>query len=147
LHLNFNSPYHQDGAEPDEAITDAGLRVLANCPDLANLRILSVSGTRITAAGVEAVLNGPYWRLTGLNLSHCQLRPSVIEVLASSSRLARLELLNLGMNDEIDTDDLEILAESEYLSSQTELDIRGVYGENSAIRTALRQRLGCRLSE
>lgn len=147
LHLNFNSPYHQEGAEPDESITDAGLRVLAECPDLANLRILSVSGTRITAAGVDAVLNSPHWRLAGLTLSQCQLRPSVVEVLAASARLSQLEILDLSLNDEIDTDDLEPLAESEYLSPQTELNIRGIYGENPTIRSALRQRLGCRLSE
>jgi len=147
LHLNFNSPYHQEGAEPDESITDAGLRLLADCPDLANLRILSVSGTRITAAGVDAVLNSPHWRLAGLTLSQCQLRPSVVEVLASSARLSRLEILDLSLNDEIDTDDLEPLAESEYLSPQMELNIRGISGENPIIRSTLRQRLGCRLSE
>jgi uncharacterized protein (TIGR02996 family) len=145
LHLNFNSVYHQDGAEPDESVTDAGLRALAECPDLANLRILSVSGTRITAAGVEAVLNGPHWRLTGLNLAQCQLRPNVVEVLASSPRLARLETLDLSLNDEIDVDDLAPLAESEYLSPQTELNIRGIHGQGK-VRTALQQRLGCRLS-
>jgi hypothetical protein len=146
LHLNFNSVYHQDGAEPDESVTDAGLRALADCRDLANLRILSVSGTRITSAGVDVVVNGPHWRLTGLQLAQCQLRPSVIEVLASSSRLARLEMLDLSLNDEIDIDDLEPLAESEYLSPQTVLNIRGINGIGP-VRTALRQRLGSRLSE
>jgi uncharacterized protein (TIGR02996 family) len=146
LHLNFNSVYHQDGAEPDESVTDAGLRALAECPDLANLRTLSVSGTRITAAGVEAVLNGAHWRLTGLNLSQCQLRPNVVEVFASSPRLSRLELLDLSLNDEIDTDGLAPLADSEYLSPQTELNIRGIHGRGK-VWTALRQRLGCRLTE
>ncbi len=146
LHLNFNSVYHQDGAEPDESITDAGLRSLAESTDLARLRILSVSGTRITSAGVEAVLNGPHWSLTGLNVAQCQLRPNVVELLAQSPRLARLELLDLSLNDEIAIDDLAPLAESEYLSPQTELNIRGISG-NSAVRAALRQRLGPRLSE
>jgi uncharacterized protein (TIGR02996 family) len=145
LHLNFNSVYHQDGAEPDESVTDAGLRALADCPGLAKLRILSVSGTRITSAGVEAVLNGPHWRLTGLNLAQCQLRPGVVGVLASSPRLARLEVLDLSLNDEIGIDDLAPLAESEYLSPQTELNIRGIHGRGK-VRAALRERLGCRLS-
>ncbi|MBN9119669.1 MAG: TIGR02996 domain-containing protein [Planctomycetes bacterium] len=122
LHLNFNSVYHQDGAEPHESITDAGLRALAECPDLANLRVLSLSGTRVTAAGVDAVLNAPHWRLSGLRLSHCQLRPSVLDVLASSPRLSRLEVLDLSRIDEIDTDDLEPLAESEYLSPRRRRD-------------------------
>jgi uncharacterized protein (TIGR02996 family) len=143
LHLNFNSPYHQDGAAAGEAITDAGLRALADCPDLANLRVLSVSGTRITAAGVEAVLNSPHWRLSGLRLSHCQLRRNVIDVLASSARLSRLEVLDLSHNDELDH--LELLADSEYLSPLTELEVRGTL-TGGATRTALRERLGRRLS-
>jgi hypothetical protein len=74
------------------------------------------------------------------------LRPNVIEVLASSSRLARLESLDLSSNDEIDINDLEPLAESEYMSPQTELNIHGISGDGK-IRTALRERLGCRLSD
>jgi hypothetical protein len=71
LHLNFNSPYHQPDAAATDAITDAGLRALADCPDLANLRVLSVSGLRVTAAGADAVLNAPHWRLSELRLSRC----------------------------------------------------------------------------
>ena len=147
MHLNFNSVYHQEGAEQHESITDAGLRALADCPDLANLRVLSVSGTRITAAGVDAVLNSPHWRLTGLMLAQCQLRPDVVGVLASSPRLARLEVLDLSGNDEIDLDDLGPLAESEYLSPQTELDIRGIGGRRPSALYPFRLRLGRRLSE
>ena len=147
LHLNFNSVYHQDGAEHYESLTDNGLRALAECADLANLRVLSVSGTRITDAGVDAILNAPHWRLSGLRLSQCQLRRSVLDVLASSPRLARLQVLDLSRNDEIDVDDLSPLAESEYLSPQTELDISGMYNAHSAVRTALIERLGRRLSE
>jgi uncharacterized protein (TIGR02996 family) len=146
LHLNFNSPHHLEGAERHEAVTDAGLRALADCPNLANLRVLSVSGTRITNAGVEAVLNSPHWRLTGLSLAHCQLRPSVIEVLVDSPRLSRLEILDLSGNEDVDMSDLEPLAESEYLSPLTELNVRGLYTENPAIAIALRERLGRRLS-
>jgi Leucine-rich repeat (LRR) protein len=145
LHLNFNSVYHQDGAAPGESLTDAGLRALAESPSLANLRVLSLSGLRITAAGVDAVLNGPHWKLSGLQLMHCQLKPVVIDVLTASPRLSRLEVLTLGGNDDIDLDDLAPLAESEYLSPLTELDIRGIYGTNRAVTTALAARLGRRL--
>jgi hypothetical protein len=55
-------------------------------------------------------------------------------------------VLDLSENDDIDIDDLEPLAESEYLSPQTELNIRGIHGTGK-VRAALRQRLGCRLSE
>jgi uncharacterized protein (TIGR02996 family) len=147
LHLNFNSPYHQQDAAATDAITDTGLRVLADCPDLTNLRVLSLSGIRLTATSLDAVLNSPHWKLSGLRLSQCQLRPNVVEILASSPRLSRLEVLDLSGNDEIDTDDLEPLTESEYLSPQTELDIRGLDAGDAAIRTALRERLGRRLSE
>ena len=147
LHLNFNSPYHQEAAEHREAITDAGLRALADCRDFANLRVLSASGTCITAAGVDAVLNSPHWRLTGLMLAQCQLRADVVNVLASSPRLARLEVLDLSGNDEIDLDDLGPLAESEYLSPQTELDIRGIGGRRPSALYPFRLRLGHRLSE
>ncbi|MBY0457610.1 MAG: hypothetical protein K2V38_09755, partial [Gemmataceae bacterium] len=146
LHLSGNSVYQLEGAERHESITDAGLRALAECPHLANLRVLSLSGTRITAAGVEAVLDSPHWKLTGLRLGQCQLRRDVLDVLARSPRLARLEVLDLSGNDEIGVDDLEPLAESEYLSPQTELDIRGMYAANSPVRAALEARLGRRLS-
>ena len=147
LHLNFNSVYHQEGAGPRDSLTDAGMIALANCPALANLRVLSVSGTRVTAAGMDAVLNGPHWRLAGLRLAHCQLRGDVVNILANSPRLSRLQVLDLSMNDDITADDLAPLAESEYLSPQTELDIRGLYAGTAAVRAALRDRLGHRLSE
>jgi hypothetical protein len=146
LNLNMNSVYQLNGTVPDESITEAGLRVLANCPDLANLRTFSVSNIHFTAAGIDSVLNGANWRLTGLQITHCQLRPNVIEAIASSPRLARLEVLDLSLSDGIGIDDLEPLAESEYLSPQTRLTIRGING-GGKVRAALRERLGCRLSE
>lgn len=145
LHLSFNSPYHQPDASATDTITEAGLRALADCPDLANLRVLVLSGMQIKAAGVEAILNSPHWRLSELHLSRCQLGPNVMTVLASAPQLSRLTLLDVSHNDEIDTDALEPLAESEYLSPQTTLDIRGLYAGDASIRTALRERLGRRL--
>jgi uncharacterized protein (TIGR02996 family) len=144
LRLNYNSTYHQYSA--NEAITDAGLSILADSPDLANLRVLALSGTQITAAGVEAVLNSPHWRLTTLFLSQCQLRRNVIDVFVSSARTARLEVLDLSSNDDITGDDLKPLAESEYLSPLTVLHIRGIQG-GEKVRTELRQRLGRRLRD
>ncbi len=146
LHLNGNSVYHLADAAQHESITDAGLKALAECPDLANLRVLSVSGTRITADGVSAILNSPHWRLSGLRLAQCQLRQNSLDALASSPRLAWLQVLDLSGNDEIRVDHLSPLADSEYLSRQTELDIRGLYDGNSAVRSALEARLGRRLS-
>ena len=112
-------------------------------------RILSADDAPLVKklTGVDAVLNSPHWRLTGLMLAQCQLRPDVARVLASSPRLARLEVLDLSENDELDVDDLAPLAESEYLSSQTELDIRGIGGRRPSSLYPFRMRLGRRLSE
>ncbi len=63
LRLNHNSPM-LEGAEPNERITDAGVRALAESPHLANLRELGLNGTSITATGVDAILKSPHWRLT-----------------------------------------------------------------------------------
>jgi uncharacterized protein (TIGR02996 family) len=146
LHLNYNSVYHQNSATAGESITDAGLGILADSPEFANLRVLSLSGTRITAAGVEAVLNSPHFRLTALHLANCQLRSNVIDVFASSERTARLRVLDLSGNDEISGGSLKPLAESEYLSPQTELNIRGIEG-GGKVRTKLQLRLGRRLRQ
>lgn len=145
LHLNGNSVYEQAAATV--SITDAGLRALADCPALANLRVLSLRGTRITATGIEALLNSPHFRLTALALGGCQLRGDAVEVLANSPRTARLEVLDLSANDELGTAQLRPLAESEYLSPLTELDIRATGGAGAKVRAALRARLGRRLSE
>ena len=59
----------------------------------------------------------------------------------------RLEVLDLSGNDEIDMDDLGPLAESEYLSPQTELDVSRIGGVNRVVVRMLRERLGRRLSE
>jgi uncharacterized protein (TIGR02996 family) len=145
LHLNYNSPYHLEGAEHTEAVTDAGLRALADSPHLRNLRVLSISGTRITASGIEAVLNSPHFRLTGLSVANCQLRRDSIEVIAASPRTARLEVLDLSGNDEFGSGELRALAESEYLSPMTELDVRGTSAGDTSAYDALRERVGCRL--
>jgi uncharacterized protein (TIGR02996 family) len=145
LHLNYNSPYHLEGAEHTEAVTDAGLRALADSPHLRSLRVLSLSGTRITASGIEAVLNSPYFRLTGLSVANCQLRSAAMDVIAGSPRTARLEVLDLSGNDEFGSGELRALAESEYLSPMTELDVRGTSAGDTTVYDALRERVGCRL--
>ncbi|QJW98926.1 hypothetical protein [Frigoriglobus tundricola] len=55
-------------------------------------------------------------------------------------------MLDLSGNDEVGETALETLAESEYLSPQTELNIRGT-GAGPKVCAALRARLGRRLSE
>jgi uncharacterized protein (TIGR02996 family) len=146
LHLSFNHALHQEDAAEHETITDVGAVALAGAPSLANLRLLGLSGTQLAAAGVDAVLNGPHWRLSGLRLARCDLTPEAVRVLAASPRLARLELLDLVHNPRLGRDALMPLAESEYLCPLTELDVRGVSLDDD-VRQVLRQRLGRRLSE
>jgi hypothetical protein len=144
LRLDYNHPDWQEDEDFHEAVTDAGVRMLAEAPSLANLRVLSLSGTGVTAAGVEAVLNGPYWRLSGLGLAACDLTPAAVRVLADSPRLARLTWINLGHNPRLHGDALGPLAESGHLGRLTELDVRGL-SLDPATRAALRERLGLRL--
>ncbi|MCI0703042.1 MAG: hypothetical protein L0241_18340, partial [Planctomycetia bacterium] len=146
LHLDYNSPHYQQGAESHESITSAGLRALAECPDFANLRVLSVSGLHITAAGADTILSSLHWRLSGLRLENCQLDDDALRVLANSTALSRLEVLTLSNNNEVSSNGLMPLAESGNLSPCTELDVSGIYLSDKT-RGELRARLGRRLSE
>ncbi len=146
LHLAGNNHHNQQGADYEDRLTDAGLRALAECSGLANLRVLTVSATAATAAGIEALLNGPHWRLTGLGLAECDVLPDSVFALANSPALARLDWLDLGGHRRLGGDALMPLAESPYLSPLCELDIRGCYADE-ATRAAFRERLGRRLSE
>lgn len=147
LHLNGNNNYEQEGAEFEDRVTDAGVRALAESPHLANLRLLSVSGTDVTGAGLFAILRGSYWRLEGLGLAECPIDAHDIEVLAESPALARLGWLDLSNDSHrLSGDALMPLAESEYLSPRCELDVRGCYADENTL-SALRERLGRRLSE
>jgi hypothetical protein len=145
LRLWFNHPGWQEHEEVRETITDVGARALAEAPSLANLRVLALSGTGMTAAGVEAVLNGPHWRLSGLGLAACDLTPDAVQTLADSPRLARLTWLDLSHNPHLNGGGaLRPLAESEHLCRLTELDVRGL-AFDPPTRAALRDRLGPRL--
>jgi uncharacterized protein (TIGR02996 family) len=146
LHLSNNNPA-LEGAEPHEQLTDVGLRTLAESPSLANLRLLMLSGTDITESGVEMLLTREHWRLNGLGLGSGNFSSSVVEILARSPRLARLEWLDLSQNfRSLRGSALLPLAESEYLSPLLELDIRGC-SPDARVRDVFRQRLGHRLSE
>jgi uncharacterized protein (TIGR02996 family) len=145
LHLSGNNRSLVD-ADPHEILTDVGARALSESASLANLRFLGMTGTDVTAAGIEALLDSPHWCLTRLGLGGCYARPEVARVLARSPRLARLSWLDLSNNVGLREDALIPLAKSEYLSPRCELDIRGCY-PNPETRDALRQRLGRRLSE
>ncbi len=145
LHLAFNNPHDQEGAGFNDRITDAGLIALAGSRHLTGLRILSVSNTDVTEAGIEAIVNSPYMRLTSLGLRACRLSQQLVPVLAKAPAVARLEWLDLSYNTSLAANTLMPLAESEFLSPRCELDIRGC-GVDDETRAALRERLGRRLS-
>src|SRR5205085_10469007 len=117
--------------------TEAGARALADSPSLANLRLLDLGGVAMTVAGLDAMLNGPHWRLAGLGLVYCDLPADAVRVLAESPRLARLTWLDLSQNPRLRGGALMPLAESPYLCPLTELGVRGL-GLDPEVRTALR---------
>ncbi|MFO0847425.1 MAG: TIGR02996 domain-containing protein [Gemmataceae bacterium] len=143
LHLAHNN---FDLVDSEQQITDHGVFALTAAPSLSNLRILTLSYTGVTDRCVEAVLNAPHWRLSGLGLGGCDLSRVAVEAIAKSPRLGRLQWLDLSGNPRLSGDALRPLAESPYLSRLCELDIGGVYADD-AVRQALRDRLGPRLSE
>ncbi len=143
LHLAHNNVRLDRGE--GEQITDAGAAELANEPSLANLRLLSLSNTGITHRGVNAVLNGLYWRLFGLGLAGNDLSPEVVRILAGSPRLARFVWLDLADNPRLRGRALLPLAESPYLSRLCELDCGGIDLADD-VRAAFRERLGPRFS-
>ena len=142
LHLAYNNVW-----EPDRhVITDRGVSTLAAAPALARLRLLTLTYTAITDVGLDAALNGPHWRLSGLGVGRCDLGPSAVSLLSGSPRLARLNYLDLSGNVRLAGSVLRPLADSPYLSRLCELHISGTRA-NAATRQALRERLGPRLIE
>jgi hypothetical protein len=143
LDLRTNGP--QLAGHTGERITDAGVERLAAAPSLARLRRLNLHATAISARGVDALLNGPHWKLSGLDVGGCDLSPDVVPVLAKSPRLARLTDLSLGFNPRLKGKALLPLAESPYLSSLCRLAVNGP-SLGGAVNDLLRQRLGRRLN-
>lgn len=145
LHLGDNNAF-QDGATVHEVITDAGVKALAESPSLANLRQIGLQRTDVGNAGVDWLINGPHWRLSGIGLAACSVGEPAVRIMANSPRLARLEWLDLSDNAYLGGRVLQALAESPYLSPLMELDVRRI-PIDPVVRDALRQRLGRRLSE
>jgi uncharacterized protein (TIGR02996 family) len=82
---------------PDNAIGDAGLAALANCPMLANVRVLNLEGNAgIGAAGATALAESPYLtQLEELIFEGSAIGPDGAKALAKSANLARLRKLVL----------------------------------------------------
>jgi hypothetical protein len=144
LNLGYHHPRWFNSDDYTEGVTDRGAVALATSPGLARLRVLTLTGVSLTAAGVDALVNGPFWRLSGLGLGQCDLTPAAVRVLAASPRLARLSFLDLSGNRDLRGDALRPLAESPHLSPLLELDVHGC-GAADGVLEELRRRLGRRL--
>lgn len=127
-----------------ERVTDAGMEVLANAPNLARLRQLNLHATPITARGVDAIINGPHWKLADLDIGGSDIGPDAVRVLAASPNLARLTRLSMAFVNGLKEDALLPLAESPYLSPLCELDVR-YYQLSKQAAAAFQARLGSRL--
>ncbi|MDY3562846.1 TIGR02996 domain-containing protein [Gemmata sp. JC673] len=141
LDLRVNSP---DLEGCTIAIGDRGVMALAAAPNLARLRSLNLYRTRVTARGVEALLNSPHLRLAGLELGGYDLGSDLPAVLARAPALARLTALSLSFTPSLGGDALLPLAESPHLSPLCRLDVRYCH-VSDRVAAALAARLGRRL--
>jgi Leucine-rich repeat (LRR) protein len=79
---------------------DTLLRLIANTPELAHLRALSLSSQHITVAGVAEITQNPHLRsLERLLLSHHHIDDQGLALIAQCPHLANLKVLTLLDND------------------------------------------------
>jgi hypothetical protein len=69
---------HGGGWSGTGRLNQNGLKLLADEPTFANLRVLTVSFTGVSDAGVDFALNAPHWRLSGLGVAGCDLSPDAV---------------------------------------------------------------------
>jgi uncharacterized protein (TIGR02996 family) len=132
-------------AQHGAGISDAGVLRLAAAPALARLRSLNLYHARLSARGVDALLNGGPWRLAELKLGQCGLTPEAVTVLATSPALASLQTLKVNFNPALQGDALLPLVESPYLSPFCDLTADRVGGRTrEALDTRLRFRMRSR---
>ncbi len=75
------------------------MRAVANCPHLARVRVLDVSGLHLRDHAVEALLASPHLtRLTGLNFGGNAIEGPAVRALVESPLMPRLTWLNLSNN-------------------------------------------------
>lgn len=135
----------------DTFLEDAGLELLAGCAAMQNVRSLSANFSRISAKGVQALVNSDHLphleqlmldtnpnigvsganvianskgcaRLMYLSLSQCQLGDDGAKALASSPYLRDLQLLDLSSN-KIGDEGVEALSKSDVLSGVHTLNL------------------------
>jgi len=79
----------------DKRITDKAARLLAACPQLAGVARLGVSNNRLTAAGLEALLEAE-WPLMTLSVSRNKLGDDGARAIAAATHLSGLTELSAG---------------------------------------------------
>jgi uncharacterized protein (TIGR02996 family) len=142
-HLDIRTNGPKLGNNAKERITDKGLAALAKAKCLANLRHLNMHSLPITAAGVDAIINSPNWKLAELDVGGTEIGAAGIKVLARSPNISRLTRLNLSFITGLNANDLLPLAESPYLSPLCE--VSGLYYRLSdRVKSAFAERLGKR---
>jgi uncharacterized protein (TIGR02996 family) len=104
-------------------IGGAGARILAESPQVAGLRSLSLAGHSLGQPGAQALAGSRYLtNLEALDLTGCNLARSAVTLLAQSPKLPRLRRLVLADNPLGDSD-VRALAASPYLKELRELDL------------------------
>jgi Leucine-rich repeat (LRR) protein len=100
----------------------AGLRVLAVCPQLINLKLLELESNELTDEGVAALATSKMNQLEELLLSYNQIGDAAVKALAAWPGLARVTKLNLRQN-KITAAGIKALAASPYLRALKSLDL------------------------
>ena len=105
-------------------MTAAGVRVLANTPALANLRVLNFDNTTIGDAGARCIARTAHFSgLTELWLHSCEIRDAGVKAIAASPHLANLEVLDLSTNWTVGQAAAVALFDSPYLKRIRYLDL------------------------
>jgi len=103
----------------------AGARVLAESPNIANLKSLSLAGHSLGQPGVQALAGSRYLKnLESLDLTDNNLAGSAVPILASSPNLPRLRRLVLA-NNRLTDSDARSLAQAPHFPELRELDLSG----------------------
>ncbi len=141
LDLRTNGPKLERGTTAQ--ITNKGLAALAEAPCLRNLRHLNLHSLPMTAAGVDAIINNPNWRLRELDIGGTEIGAAGIKALAKSPNISRLTRLNLSFITNLKPNDLLPLAQSPYLSPLCEVSAL-YYKLTDRVRATFAERLGRR---
>jgi uncharacterized protein (TIGR02996 family) len=120
-------------------------RLLAESPNVTNLKVLSLRGLSLGQPGVQALALSRYLKnLEALDLTENNLAGSAVPILASSTNLPRLRRLVLA-NNLLQDSDARALARSPELRELQELDLSDNALTREGVEALHRSPLGARL--